>query len=44
LLYSRGVRQGFPQGVVTEIASLHQHHLRRMFPKHIDPWEQTLLR
>jgi len=44
LLYSRGVRQGFPQGVVTEIASLHQLHLRRMFPKRVDPWEQTLLR
>ena len=44
LLYSRGVRQGFPQRVITEIASLHQFHLRRMFPKHIDPWEQTLLR
>jgi hypothetical protein len=44
LLYSRGVRQGFPQGVVTEIASLHQYHLRRMFPKRVDPWEQAMLR
>jgi len=44
LLYSRGVRQGFPQCVITEIASLHQFHLRRLFPKRVDPWEQTLLR
>ena len=44
LLYSRGVRQGFPQPVVTEIASLHHLHLRRMFPKRVDPWEQTMLR
>ena len=44
LLYSRGVRQGFPQCVVTEIASLHQYHLRRMFPKRVDPWEQMMFR
>lgn len=44
LLYSRGVRQGFPQSVIREIASLHHHHLRRMFPKRFDPWEQTMLR
>lgn len=44
LLYSRGVRQGFPRSVVTEIASLHHLHLRRVFPKRVDPWEQTMLR
>src|SRR5262245_3046240 len=44
LLYSRGVRQGFPQCVSTEIASLHQFHLSRLFPKRVDPWEQALLR
>jgi len=44
LLYSRGVRQGFPQSVIREIASLHHHHLKRMFPKRFDPWEQTMLR
>jgi hypothetical protein len=44
LLYSRGVRQGFPPCVITEIASLHHHHLTRMFPKRVDPWEQTMLR
>jgi len=44
LLYSRGVRQGFPHAVVSEIASLHQYHLERTFPKRVDPWEQTMLR
>jgi len=44
LLYSRGVRQGFPQPVITEIVSLHHFHLKRLFPKRLDPWEQTMLR
>ena len=38
LLYSRGVRQGFPHSVVSEIASLRQYHLGRMFPKRVHPW------
>jgi hypothetical protein len=29
------------RGVISEIASLHQHHLTCMFPKRVDPWEQT---
>jgi hypothetical protein len=44
LLYSRGVRQGFPQAVISEIASLRHHYLVRMFPKRVDPWEQPMFR
>ncbi len=44
LLYSRGVRQGFPQSVISEITSLRHYHLTRMFPKRVDPWEQAMLR
>ena len=33
LLYSRGVRQGFPQAVISEIASLRHYYHTRMFPK-----------
>jgi hypothetical protein len=44
LLYSRGVRQGFPQAVVGEIAALRHYYLARMIPKLVDPWEQAMLR
>ena len=44
LLDSRGTRQGFPQSVISEIASLRHHYLSRVFPKPIDPWEQALFR
>ena len=44
LLHSRGVRQGFPQAVISEIASLRHYHLTRMFPKLVDPWEQRMFR
>ena len=44
LLYSRGVRQGFPQSVISEITSLRHYHLTRMCPKRVDPWEQAMLR
>jgi hypothetical protein len=44
LLDSRGTRQGFPQAVISEIASLRHYYLTRVFPKRIDPWEQALLR
>jgi hypothetical protein len=44
LLHSRGVRQGFPQAVIGEIASLRHYHLTRMFPKRADPWEPGMLR
>jgi hypothetical protein len=44
LLYSRGVRQGFPQAVISEIVSLRHHHLARLFPKRVDPWEQAMFR
>jgi hypothetical protein len=44
LLDSRGTRQGFPQAVINEIASLRHYYLTRVFPKRIDPWEQALLR
>ncbi len=44
LLYSRGVRQGFPQSVISEISSLRHYHLARMCPKRLDPWEQAMLR
>jgi hypothetical protein len=44
LLDSRGTRQGFPQSVISEIASLRHHYLNRVFPKRIDPWEQALFR
>jgi hypothetical protein len=44
LLYGRGVRQGFPHAVISEIVSLRHHHLTRTFPKRIDPWEQAMLR
>jgi hypothetical protein len=44
LLHSRGVRQGFPQAVIGEIASLRHYHLTRMFPKRADPWEHAMLR
>jgi len=44
LLYSRGVRQGFPQAVIREIASLRRYHLTRMFPKLVDPRKHAPLR
>jgi hypothetical protein len=44
LLHSRGVRQGFPQAVIHEIASLRHYYLTHMSPKPVDPWEQTMLR
>lgn len=44
LLHSRGVRQGFPQEVISEIASLRHYYLTRMLPKAVDPWEQAMLR
>ncbi|HXV08637.1 MAG TPA: hypothetical protein VD791_11445 [Burkholderiales bacterium] len=44
LLDARRTRQGFPQSVVYEIASLRHHHVTHVFPKHVDPWEQSQLR
>jgi hypothetical protein len=44
LLHSRGVRQGFPQAVIGEIASLRHYYLTRMVPKLVDPWEHVMLR
>ena len=44
LLHSRGMRQGFPQLVICEIASLRHYYLTRVFPRRVDPWEQTMLR
>jgi hypothetical protein len=44
LLYSRGVRQGFPQSVISEIAALRRYHLTRMFPKRADRLEQAVVR
>jgi hypothetical protein len=44
LLHSRGVRQGFPQAVISEIASLRHYYLSCMFPRRVDFWEQTMLR
>jgi hypothetical protein len=44
LLHSRGVRQGFPQAVICEIASLRQYYLTCMLPRRVDPWEQAMLR
>jgi hypothetical protein len=44
LLHSRGVRQGFPQAVISEIASLRHYYLTCMFPRRVDPWEQVMLR
>jgi len=41
LLNSRGKRQGFPQPVLSEIASLRHYYLTRVFPKRIDPWEEV---
>jgi len=37
LLHSRGVRQGFPQAVISEIASLRYYYLTSMFPRRVDP-------
>ena len=37
LLDSRGTRQGFPQSVISEIASLRHYYLTHVFPKRIDP-------
>jgi hypothetical protein len=44
LLDARRTRQGFPQSVVYEIASLRHYHVTHVFPKHVDPWEQSQLR
>ena len=44
LLHSRGVRQGFPQAVISEIAALRHYYNTRMFPKRADPWEHASLR
>lgn len=44
LLHSRGVRQGFPQSVISEIASLRHYYFTCMFPRRVDPWEQAMLR
>jgi hypothetical protein len=37
LLHSRSVRQGFPQIVICEIASLRHYYLIRMIPRRVDP-------
>jgi hypothetical protein len=44
LLHSRSVRQGFPQAVISEIASLRHYYLTYMFPRRADPWEQAASR
>jgi hypothetical protein len=44
LLHSRGMRQGFPQAVISEIASLRHYYLTSAFPRRVDPWEQAMLR
>ena len=44
LLDCRGSRQGFPQPVLSEIASLRHYYLTRVFPKRVDPWDEDLLR
>jgi hypothetical protein len=44
LLDCRGGRQGFPQPVLSEIASLRHYYLTRVFPKRVDPWDEGLLR
>jgi hypothetical protein len=44
LLDARRTRQGFPQSVVYEIAALRHYHTTHVFPKHVDPWEQSQLR
>jgi len=44
LLYSRGVRQGFPREVISEIASLRHYYVACMLPRAVDPWEQAMLR
>ena len=44
LLDDRRTRQGFPQSVVYEIAALRHYHTTHVFPKHVDPWEQSQLR
>jgi hypothetical protein len=44
LLHSRGVRQGFPAAVISEIASLRHYYLTCTFPRRVDPWEQAMLR
>ena len=44
LFHCRGVRQGFPQSVINELAALRQHFFRAVFPKLEDPWDQTFLR
>ena len=43
LFHCRGVRQGFPQPVINELAALRQH-LFGSVPKFEDPWDQTFLR
>ena len=44
LLDSRGQRLGFPQTVISEITSLRHFYLTHVFPRRVDPWEQSLLR
>jgi hypothetical protein len=44
LLHSRGVRQGFPPAVISEIASIRRYYLTCMFPKLVDPSQQASLR
>ena len=44
LMNSRGIRQGFPLAVVSELTALRHFYVTRAFPKHTDPWEQMHLR
>ena len=43
LLDGRGGRQGFPALVIDEISRIRAYHLS-VYPKKIDPWDQTHLR
>ena len=41
---SRGSRQGFPLGVLSEINALRDFYNTRVYPKRVDPWDHVVYR
>jgi hypothetical protein len=44
MLDERGTREGFPQSVISELASLRHHYFMHVFPENLDPWQRSLMR
>jgi hypothetical protein len=44
MLDERGTREGFPQSVISELASLRHHYFTHVYPENLDPWQRSLMR